>query len=67
MQIVPVTIAQTNGTQVFKSAAEAQEFVDTQLAPGADDGETFVVNVDPKGSGRAVVEIFFNGKSEGLF
>lgn len=67
MQIVNVTIMQTNGSQVFNSASEAESFIETQLSPSAEEGETFEVKVDPTGTGRALIETFFNGKSEGFF
>jgi len=46
------------------AAAKAQAEI---IASVADDGETFEIREDPKGTGKCRIEMMFNGKSEGFF
>lgn len=48
---------------VFRTIAEAQEFAAT-LNEDAETGEEFRVVPDPKGSGRAIVQCWFDGKHD---
>lgn len=50
---------------IFANEAKAAEFVKS-VAECAEEGETFQIKKDPKGSGRCLVERFYNEVSEGL-
>jgi hypothetical protein len=50
---------------IFTNSAQAEEFV-AGLVEFAEEGETYEIKADPKGSTRCIVERFYNGVSEGL-